>query len=162
MGKNVRNFPKFTSKTQSEIDILWSPIVKTKLLAYLLYNIQLLHHHLVHCCLVVDKTEMIFFVFILETYISYPLGIKFTITMIRDLLNLYVLVSISKNLLNFVKIVRFLLKFSKSFSFYESLYFGFNQQECKVLRLWAGIFLLNFSKNLIFYTKFSKHLKMTI
>ena len=29
-----------------------------------------------------------------------------------------------------------------------------------VLRLWAGIFLLNFSEYLIFYTKFSKKFKI--
>ena len=32
----------------------------------------------------------------------------------------------------------------------------------KVLHIWAGIFLLNFSKNMTIYTKFNKHFEMTI
>jgi hypothetical protein len=84
----------------------------------------------------------------------------------NNLLNLFVLVSINKNLL-LCKILDFLLNFSKNLPLYQSdllnLYVLVSiSKNIRFIRLWAGIFLLNFSKNIIFYTKFSKNFKMTI
>ena len=75
----------------------------------------------------------------------------------KDLLNLYV----GKKLLKFVKNIRFLQHFSKNFSLYSSdllnLYVLVSISKNVMFYAFGLVyFLLNFSRNLIFYQKFSK------